>query len=328
MTVISGVLFCPSKSRFYADPHCCPLSHSSKEPSLPEPQEPNLSCLQPAAGVRPKPAAEEPGPSRAVGSSHPRKDEEDISPAAPDPVDQNTKLLSGAEAPVPLQEENGAEEDIREMSVLSQTETVHLPEHIAVLREATSESTAAEEHPDVKVEKETEPGEDVSPGRSVVPWPQPSPVLEGPSEEKLLLARIRQMAEDVEDSEESAAPVPVPRTKKRLVPSESDFELPPTPPSRPKAEAAARPGLWVDVSRWNTNEKTPFEGLTVPPTASPDQRISRAAVLEEDQDGTLGSLRQLPVLTADCSGEPELHSAALSLDQEGEEVQTGALEDL
>lgn len=91
-------------------------------------------------------------------------------------------------------------------------------------------------------------GQDISPRSSVVPWPFPSPKLERNheltkptesfnlkdddfTEENALLAKICQMAEE----ETTQPPAPAPRTKKRLIPCESDFQLPPTPPLQLKS---------------------------------------------------------------------------------------------
>ncbi|XP_056322550.1 EH domain-binding protein 1-like protein 1 isoform X2 [Danio aesculapii] len=101
---------------------------------------------------------------------------------------------------------------------------------------------ASERQQDVNV------NEDVSPRSSVVPWPFPSPKLERHQEmskstdsssvkneeqleESVLLAKIRQMAEDEMAKPASTAP----RAKIRLIPCKSDFELPPTPPLQLKS---------------------------------------------------------------------------------------------
>ena len=93
-----------------------------------------------------------------------------------------------------------------------------------------------------------------------MPWPLPPPTAEKPpepvkepteepadvSEEKILLAKIRQMAEDTEETGENSVPAPVPRPRKRLIPSESDFQLPPTPPLPLKVNATTRSRLSAD----------------------------------------------------------------------------------
>ncbi|XP_067288597.1 EH domain-binding protein 1-like protein 1 isoform X4 [Pseudorasbora parva] len=96
---------------------------------------------------------------------------------------------------------------------------------------------------DINVDENVVSGQDISPRSSVVPWPFPSPKLERRheptkgtessgvkdddlSEENVLLAKIRQMTEE----ETTQPPAPAPRSKKRLIPCKSDFELPPTPP--------------------------------------------------------------------------------------------------
>ncbi|XP_065114263.1 EH domain-binding protein 1-like protein 1 isoform X8 [Paramisgurnus dabryanus] len=107
--------------------------------------------------------------------------------------------------------------------------------------------TVAEGPEDINIDENVVSGKDVSPRSSVVPWPFPSPKFErhpetsneltkdtesscDPSEESMLMAKIREMAED--DTPQPLAPAP--RTKKRLVPCMSDFDLPPTPPLQHK----------------------------------------------------------------------------------------------
>ncbi|XP_056103642.1 uncharacterized protein ehbp1l1b isoform X9 [Rhinichthys klamathensis goyatoka] len=101
---------------------------------------------------------------------------------------------------------------------------------------------------DINVDENVISGQDISPRSSVVPWPFPSPKLERHSEptkgtessslkdddlseENVLLAKICQMVEE----ETTQPPAPAPRTKKRLIPCKSDFELPPTPPLQLKS---------------------------------------------------------------------------------------------
>lgn len=86
------------------------------------------------------------------------------------------------------------------------------------------ESSAEPEHvPSTQHEK--------SPDSPTEATEEPSAV----SEETFLLEKIRQMAEDIDTSSQSVpAPVLVPRPRKRLIPSESDFDLPPTPPLQHK----------------------------------------------------------------------------------------------
>lgn len=101
---------------------------------------------------------------------------------------------------------------------------------------------------DINVDENVISGQDISPRSSVVPWPFPSPKLERHSEptkgtessslkdddlseENVLLAKICQMVEE----ETTLPPAPAPRTKKRLIPCKSDFELPPTPPLQLKS---------------------------------------------------------------------------------------------
>lgn len=114
--------------------------------------------------------------------------------------------------------------------------------------DATRTLTAKEQSDDVKVGSH----KNISPGISVVPQPVPSlqhekspdsltETNEEPSavsEERLLLEKIHQMAEDTDTSPLSdPVPVPVPvfRPRKRLVPSKCDFDLPPTPPLQHRA---------------------------------------------------------------------------------------------
>ncbi|XP_077098723.1 EH domain-binding protein 1-like protein 1 isoform X15 [Siphateles boraxobius] len=101
---------------------------------------------------------------------------------------------------------------------------------------------------DINVDENVISGQDISPRSSVVPWPFPSPKPERriePTEgtessslkdddlsvENVLLAKICQMVEE----ETTQPPAPAPRTKKRLIPCQSDFELPPTPPLQLKS---------------------------------------------------------------------------------------------
>jgi len=114
-------------------------------------------------------------------------------------------------------------------------------ESSTVITKATMKPT------DIDVDENAISGQDISPRSSVVPWPFPSPKLERHSEptkgtessslkdedlseENVLLAKICQMVE-----EETTQPSPAPRTKKRLIPCKSDFELPPTPPLQLKS---------------------------------------------------------------------------------------------
>ncbi|XP_056592350.1 EH domain-binding protein 1-like protein 1 isoform X3 [Triplophysa dalaica] len=119
---------------------------------------------------------------------------------------------------------------------------------------APSESilaTAMETPEDINIDEIVVSGKDVSPRSSVVPWPLPSPKFErqheiakatevfketessclkddDPSEESALLAKFVEMAE--EDTPQPPPSAPAHRTKKRLIPCESDFDLPPSPP--------------------------------------------------------------------------------------------------
>lgn len=78
----------------------------------------------------------------------------------------------------------------------------------------------------------------------------PDPPTETPeetpekSDERLLLEKLRQM---VEDSETSAPPIP--RPKKRLIPSSYDFYVPPSPPMPRSTPEEVEAGLPVSASR-------------------------------------------------------------------------------
>ncbi|KAL6472057.1 hypothetical protein MHYP_G00182450 [Metynnis hypsauchen] len=221
--------------------------------------------------------------------------------------------------------DRGTEKEKKESSLIEATAAV------------SSESTSAEEQPEgVKVEKEVGSEKDVSPRSSVVPWPLPSPTVEKPpepleepteepvdvSEEKILLEKIRQMAEDTEDTEEKNVLVPVPRTRRRLIPSESDFELPPTPPLQLKADTTTWSDLsvdqnklpaaevtdlpasvtsveaGVDVAKLKTNEKRPFESLSenVPVAMeSSDKKTLVSGADDETSESSKQSKENVPV---------------------------------
>lgn len=104
--------------------------------------------------------------------------------------------------------------------------------------------TAKEQSDDVRVGSL----KNMSPESLVVPQPVPSPQHETSpdtltkatalSEEHFLLKKIRQMAEDT-DASSPSLPVPLPRPRRRLVPCESDFDLPPSPPLQHRVRATS-----------------------------------------------------------------------------------------
>ncbi|KAA0703997.1 EH domain-binding protein 1-like protein 1 [Triplophysa tibetana] len=137
----------------------------------------------------------------------------------------------------------------------SETETNEMEKEnspVIAMAMAPSESvlaTATETPEDLNIDEIVVSGKDVSPRSSVVPWPLPSPKFErhhetakakeilketessclkddDPSEESVLLAKFQEMAE----GDTPQPPAPAQRTKKRLIPCESDFDLPPSPP--------------------------------------------------------------------------------------------------
>ncbi|XP_043105845.1 titin isoform X3 [Puntigrus tetrazona] len=140
---------------------------------------------------------------------------------------------------------------------------------------------ATESQKDINTDENIVSGTDVSPRSSVVPWPFPSPKLESQcesskstespsvkdrdlSEESVLLAKIRQMAEE-ETTQPSA---PAPRTKKRLIPCETDFELPPSPPMQLKSSMEPP----VDKMRPSLDQTEITKTLGSPPSViSPEQ---------------------------------------------------------
>nr|XP_055064401.1 mucin-2 isoform X9 [Misgurnus anguillicaudatus] len=145
------------------------------------------------------------------------------------------------------------ERAVADSVLVNSTSTIEMEkESSPVIVKATTPSesilvTAAERPEDINIDENVVSGKDVSPRSSVVPWPFPSPKFErhpetskelskdtesscDPSDESMLLAKIREMAED--DTPQPLAPAP--RTKKRLVPCMSDFDLPPSPPLQHK----------------------------------------------------------------------------------------------
>ncbi|XP_051973600.1 EH domain-binding protein 1-like protein 1 isoform X2 [Xyrauchen texanus] len=128
----------------------------------------------------------------------------------------------------------------------------------ATVSSGSIHATATERPKDINVNKNMVSGKDISPRSSVVPWPLPSPnpdqhheisngtetskdtessCLKDDSEheESILLAKICQMVEE----ETPQPPALGPRTKKRLIPCKSDFDLPPTPPLQLKASTTS-----------------------------------------------------------------------------------------
>ncbi|XP_059394947.1 titin isoform X6 [Carassius carassius] len=152
---------------------------------------------------------------------------------------------------------------------------------------------AATERPkDINVDENIVPGKDISPRSSVVPWPFPSPKLERHcepskstessslkeddlSEESVLLAKIRQMAEE-ETTQPSA---PAPRTKKRLIPCKSDFELPPSPPMQLKS--SMKPP--VDEMRPNLGQTEITKTLGPPPSVIFPEQIDEKIDISQSQ---------------------------------------------
>ncbi|XP_036450380.1 EH domain-binding protein 1-like protein 1 isoform X7 [Colossoma macropomum] len=260
------------------------------------------------------------------------------------------KPVSTGNAPVPLQrnkkkditttpakEESKSkdEDNLRQLSVSSPAEgavevsmgvtdrgTDKEKKESSLIEATAAVVTKAEEQLEgVKVKRAVGSGKDVSPRRSVVEKPpellkeateEPADVLE----EEILLEKIRQMAQDTEDTEEKNVPVPVPRTRRRLIPSESDFELPPTPPLQLKADTTTWSDLsvdqnklpaaevteiptsatsveaGVDVAKLNTNEKRQSESLSEifpATTESSDKNVLGATVSGDDQEKVLVS---------------------------------------
>ncbi len=152
---------------------------------------------------------------------------------------------------------------------------------------------AATERPkDINVDENVVSRKDISPRSSVVPWPIPSPKLERQSEpskstesfslkeddlseESVLLAKIRQMAEE-ETTQPSA---PAPRTKKRLIPSESDFKLPPSPPMQLKS--SMKPP--VDEMRPNLDQTEISKTLGPPPSVISPEKIDEKIDISQSQ---------------------------------------------
>ncbi|XP_016085175.1 EH domain-binding protein 1-like protein 1 isoform X10 [Sinocyclocheilus grahami] len=152
---------------------------------------------------------------------------------------------------------------------------------------------AATERPkDINVDENVVSGKDISPRSSVVPWPFPSPKLERHSEpskstessslkddylseESVLLAKIRQMTE-----EEATQPsTPAPRTKKRLIPCESDFELPPSPPMQLKS--SMKPS--VDEMRPYLDHTEITKTLGPPPSVISPEQIDEKLDISQSQ---------------------------------------------
>lgn len=157
---------------------------------------------------------------------------------------------------------------------------------------------AATERPkDINVDENVVSGKDVSPMSSVVPWPLPSPKLERHrqsskstessslkeddlSEESVLLAKIRQMAEE----ETTQPPAPAPRTKKRLSPCESDFELPPSPPPMQLKSSMKPP---VDEMRPNLDQTEITKTLGPPPSVISPEKIDDKIDSSQSQTPTV-----------------------------------------
>uniref|UniRef100_A0A8C1XE72 EH domain binding protein 1-like 1b n=1 Tax=Cyprinus carpio TaxID=7962 RepID=A0A8C1XE72_CYPCA len=152
---------------------------------------------------------------------------------------------------------------------------------------------AATERPkDINVDENVVSGKDISPRSSVVPWPFPSPKLERHrepskstessslkdddlSEESVLLAKIRQMAEE-ETTQPSA---PAPRSKKRLIPCETDFELPPSPPMQLKS--SMKPPM--DEMRPNLDQTEITKTLRPPLSVISPEQIDEKSDISQSQ---------------------------------------------
>uniref|UniRef100_A0A8C1FZZ9 EH domain binding protein 1-like 1b n=1 Tax=Cyprinus carpio TaxID=7962 RepID=A0A8C1FZZ9_CYPCA len=152
---------------------------------------------------------------------------------------------------------------------------------------------AATERPkDINVDENVVSGKDISPRSSVVPWPFPSPKLERHrepskstessslkdddlSEESVLLAKIRQMAEE-ETTQPSA---PAPHSKKRLIPCETDFELPPSPPMQLKS--SMKPP--VDEMRPNLDQTEITKTLRPPLSVISPEQIDEKFDISQSQ---------------------------------------------
>lgn len=174
--------------------------------------------------------------------------------------------------------------DVNVKSLSISPESSAEPEHVA--------STQHEKSPDSPTEATEEP--------SAV------------SEESFLLEKIRQMAEDINTSQSVPAPVLVPRPRKRLIPSESDFDLPPTPPLQHKVyttspEHADQSQLLVtcaDAAELNADGTETFKSLQ-----------EQAMQLEEERKETRNSksnhetLEKVPVDIV--SAEDELDEARI-----------------
>lgn len=161
--------------------------------------------------------------------------------------------------------------------------------------------TAAEKPEDINIDENVVSGKDVSPRSSVVPWPLPSPKFErhnetakdtessclndgDPSEEIILLSKLREMADD----DTAQPPAPAPRTKKRLIPCKSDFDLPPTPPMQLKTsiqkstQDAILPNVDPDIcskTEMSGDEEISLEEITI--TYNEKTDISQSQTLLE-----------------------------------------------
>ncbi|XP_050976651.1 EH domain-binding protein 1-like protein 1 isoform X1 [Labeo rohita] len=163
----------------------------------------------------------------------------------------------------------------------TKTMCINSASKVEMEKESSPVITKASERPkDINVDENVVSGKDVSPRSSVVPWPFPSPKperhrepsksaessslkVDDLSEESVLLEKIRQMAE--EDTAQPSASTP--RTKKRLIPCESDFELPPSPPMQLKSSKPP-----VDEIRPNSDQTEITKTLGSPPSViSPEQ---------------------------------------------------------
>ncbi|XP_053542556.1 uncharacterized protein ehbp1l1b isoform X6 [Ictalurus punctatus] len=157
--------------------------------------------------------------------------------------------------------------------------------------DTTRTLTAKEESDDAKVRSL----KNIFPGSSVVPQRVPSPqhekspdslteTTEEPSavsEESFLLEKICQMADDMDTTPLSdPVPVLVSQPRKRLIPSESDFDLPPTPPPQHRV-CTTSPELPVSSGEPTVDAADETETC--------ESQNERALLLEDERKETLTS---------------------------------------
>ncbi|XP_066506786.1 EH domain-binding protein 1-like protein 1 isoform X5 [Hoplias malabaricus] len=312
-------------------------SLEQKEPGRGEPREQET---EPERGTK-EPATVEPDPSPVqasarVGSKLSALTEEspaarslteetgDVSPSplqevGPDAVDRTMTLVSTTMAQVLLQhrdtaaeEKRGSEDDLSLYSPAEGARETSTERERLLLKPRDTE----------KMEMETE----VCLRSSAVPEepPELSKKTVDVSEEEILLEKIRQMAEDTEDGEERKGlppvPVPVPRTRRRLVPSESDFHLPPTPPLQGKARGAPSSVPEVEISLdagGDVSEKQSSKRTETVSEAAVSHDQRGAEVLEKGHEPTEAPPTERPEET-----EPGSKGKEPDLTLKGEEVPT------